>query len=192
MSYPSADNAMTEMAMNPKAKMKTYVIFEHVQKENLTKSKEAGRPIFEDVEYIRKIVPGDSSSTIHKPVTDWDRRNYADEYQAFVTRKSEQVVGTPIELFPGISKTQALEFKAVGIITIEHLAHISDANVSRFMGGQALRKRAADFLAAAEGNAPTTRLNKELEERDSKIATLERALKEQGEQIAKLEKSNRK
>lgn len=146
---------------------------------NKTKSKEAGRPIFDDVEFVEKFVVGDKTSIVQRPATDLDRRQHAQEYALFKQGDAEQVSGTPLKELPGVTKSQLEELVYVKVRTVEQLASISDGNLQQMgMGYRSLRDRAKDWLAAAQGHAPTAALRAELEQRDKQIAAMQSQLEE--------------
>ncbi|HZH06909.1 MAG TPA: hypothetical protein VEY69_09565, partial [Lautropia sp.] len=98
------------------------------------------------------------------------------------------VTGTPLSMVPWLTRSQVEELAYFKVKTVEHLAAISDANVSSIGPIQALKQRAIDFLKAAAGAAPLEQLRAELSEKDTQIEAMKRQLKEQGDAIAELRK----
>jgi hypothetical protein len=145
------------------------------------KSSEAGRPIYEEKEYIKIIVPGDSKTTVDCPVDNTFRQRFEKQYDKFKKGLEQAVTGTPLEVWPQMSVGMVTELKSVGVQTVEQLAELSDANIQRFMGGNMWRQKAQAFLDAAAGDSANSKLAMELEKRDSEIA----ALKAQMDQILK-------
>jgi hypothetical protein len=154
-----------------------------------------GRPIFKDVPFVRIFVPGDKDNIIDQPA--WIDDNHAnshssrfpDEWRRFEEGKAEVQEGTPIELLPGISKSQVEELKYFHVRTVEHLANMSDSNAQRFMGIRKMQAEARNYLERAAGAAPEKRLMSELEKRDNEIATLKTQL---GELVAQAKQANEK
>jgi hypothetical protein len=146
---------------------------------NTFKSNEAGRPIFDEREFIRVIVPGDSRSVFEDLVTDEHRTRFADRYARFKRGVAQASTGTPLEVWPQMTVGLVAEMKAMNITTVEELAGLSDGNAQKIMGNFDLRRRAQAFLDAAAGDAANSKLAAELEKRDSEIA----ALKSQMEQL---------
>jgi hypothetical protein len=70
------------------------------------------------------------------------------------------------------------EFAFFNVRTVENLAEMNDGVLQKFMGGQALRQRARDFLAAAKDAAPLSQLRAELEKRDAEIEALKASVAE--------------
>lgn len=155
------------------------------------KSLEEGRPICVMKEYIKIQIPGDRTVEIDTPANPDHKKAYPRQYLAFKANKDQDAAsGTLIAAWGGVPPERAEEYKLMKIRTVEQLSEVSDANLQR-LGPGALgeRQRARDYVAAMKGAAPTLKLRKELEERDEKIAVLERNLKELGD---KFEASQRK
>lgn len=180
------------------ADKKLIVAFEMHATQNVEKSKAEGRPIFEDVPYIRIIVPGDRDSSIHRPVWDdpmhqmSDTARFPEQWKAFRENRKQAAEGTPLEQWPPLSRAQVLELKHFHVTTVEQLANLDDSVGRKFMGIQSLKQLAKDWLAKAKDGAVVTKLRSELQDRDERMDTLQRQLKEQGELIAKLQKKSDK
>jgi hypothetical protein len=147
---------------------KLYVVFTMQAVKNGFKSEQEGRPIFDDVPHIRIHVPGDKTSVTERPVTEEDKLRFASRWERFQKNMEQSPEGTPIDQWPQLTISQVHEFKAVGIVTVEQLAALSDINAQKFMGGNELRRRAQTFLAVAKDTAEAQRLavaNEELEAR---------------------------
>lgn len=143
------------------------------------KSAEAGRPIYDEKEYIKIIVPGDSKTTVDCPVDDTFRQRFEKQYDKFKRGVEQAVTGTPLEMWPQMTVGTVAELKSVGVHTVEQLAGLSDANLQKFMGGHMLRQKAQAFLDAASAEAGNSKMAMELEKRDAEIT----ALKNQMQQI---------
>jgi hypothetical protein len=149
-----------------------YVKFENRPTRNKSKSIEAGRPIFEDVEFIHIMQPGNKSNIFIQPATAADRQRFPRHYAAFKNRNEEVVEGTPLEEWPSISRSMCEELKHFHVRTVEQLVGMTDNNASNFMGINNLKQKAEAFLEASKGNAVTEKMSAELEERDNKIDLL--------------------
>lgn len=153
---------------------------------NNIKSNEAGRPIYDEKEFVRIIVPGNSRSVFEDIVTNEHRMRFADRYERFKRGVSQSISGTPLEVWPQMTVGMVAELKAMNINTVEELAGLSDANAQRIMGNFDLRRRAQAFLDAAAGDAANSKMAAELEKRDTEIA----ALKAQMEQLILMTSEN--
>jgi hypothetical protein len=140
-------------------------------------SKQEGRPIFRDVDYIQIMVPGDRTNSIDRPVREKDKERFAVQYADYSRRgQNEESVGTPLEQWPLLSKAQVEELRHFHVRTVEQLAAMPDNRVQQFAGMQQLKTRAKLFLEAAAGNAPMLRLQEEVEKKDAEIASLQDAI----------------
>lgn len=151
-----------------------YVKFYVKAVQNKAKSDEAGRPIFEDKEYIRIYIPGDKNTVIDEPLNDVYKRRFKDRYERWQRETETGIVeGTPLEAVTWLTVSQVAEFKALNIMTVEQLAEVSDSLTHQFMGAQEIKRRAKAFIEAAKGEAANTKLTAELTKRDETIAALQ-------------------
>ena len=140
-------------------------------------SKEAGRPIFKDVEWIDIRIPGSRDNTV-RPVRYEGSKNDVDRfprhYAAFKNRteNNEGVVGTPLSVFPGVKAGQRKELEFFNIVTVEQLANAPDSAGTNFMGFNQLKQAAQEFIKDTEKNAPVVELRKELNAEKKKNADL--------------------
>jgi hypothetical protein len=170
----------TALAQNPRAgDDKLYVVFSQVATENQQETAKAGRPIFEDLDWIEIRAPGDRD-VIKRPADEGDRRRFARQYAAYKQGRgeNEQIVGTPLAAVPWVTRSQVEEFAFFKVRTVEQLVGMSDALGQRFPGFQGLKQRAQVFLEAAAGAAPGEKHAAELKERDERIAALEAQMRE--------------
>lgn len=154
------------------------VEFSLVPKKNEDKSKEAGRPIFEDVEYVRIPVPGDKYNTPHKPVGEKERERFRAQYEAWKTNPAEKMQGMPLSEWAGITRSEVEELAYFHVRTVEQLAGLSDGNAKNVGPILALRQRAKDFIEKAKEDAPILAMRALLEEEKAQRLALERQLKE--------------
>lgn len=152
------------------------------------KSAEAGRPVYVEKEYVEIRVPGDKINIVHKPVTDFIRAKFRQRYQAWKAGKQDQVVGTPLKAWPPISASQVEELAYFKVTTVDQLAAVTDETASRMGPILELRQKARDFLEAAKGGAPLTKLREELSTRDAEISALREQLKAQAADLLELKR----
>jgi hypothetical protein len=153
---------------------------------NEEKSKEAGRPIYDDCEFVEIRMPGDKDEIRRRGVRPSDKLQFPQQYAAFKAGADQPCSGTPLAALPFLTKSQVLEFQAAHCTTAEHVRDMPDSVAQRFMGAHGIRQRIAAFLAAAEGAAPAERLASELSKRDQQIEVQKHALDKQGEELAAL------
>lgn len=143
--------------------------------QNQAASNERGQPVFYEREMVEILIPGDRNSVHHAIVGAQHRQRWPTQYAAFKAGLEAPLEGTPLEMWPGIPRPQVEELKFAHIRTVEQLAELSDASLSKVIsiGGFSLRDKAKRFLELAAGQAPMEKLAAENAEKDAKIATME-------------------
>lgn len=144
------------------------------------KSREAGRPIFEDREFVEIIVPGNARSIPIEPVNDEHKKRWPQHYEAFKKGLELPTTGTPLEQWSAITPATVQNMKSLNLRTVEDLAAASDSVLQALgHGGHDFRRRAQAFLDQAAGNAPNEallaeneRLKAELEMVKGQVADL--------------------
>jgi hypothetical protein len=129
---------------------KMAVFFHTVQRQNNFKTIAEKRPIFEEKIFLKKLVPGDSTLVVDRPMRETDIDEYPVEWARFQQKKEQRVAGTPIDAWAILSDTQKAEFKALHIYTIDQFAQLADSAGNKIMGFNDLRDKAKAFIAAAQ------------------------------------------
>lgn len=154
------------------------------------KSKEAGRPIFEDREFVRILIGGDAKSEIVRVVEDEDRKRFSNEYRRFKDTdagEDGQLSGTPLAQWPIMRPAQIRELAAQNVKTVEQLAEVPDSSLQNFgIGSLDLRNKARAYLLAAKDGAMVLKMQADLALRDEKIAMLEGQIKELAERFSQV------
>lgn len=147
-----------------------------------------GRPIFNDVECVRIIVPGDKNSIIDRPAEASDKARFAKQYELFKRGLSEeeQVTGTRLTDWPYVSRAQCEELRYFGIKTVEQIANARDDVVSRMPGLTTLKQNAHVWLAKATQSAEAAQITKRLQDQDNEIASMREAMADQARRIEAL------
>jgi ABC-type phosphate transport system auxiliary subunit len=142
-------------------------------------SEKAGRPIFKDVAYIRKMIPGDSSTVVERVAKDHDKRMYPREWEAYERQEKTGLTGTPLEQWPQVTRAQVKESKYFEIHTVEQMAELSDMSCQKMgMGFRELREKAKLYLNAASETASQTAQAAENKRLQDEIEALKAALSE--------------
>lgn len=139
---------------------------------NPYKSAQEGRPIYDEVNFIKIQSPGDRLSSVVQKVNDLHKQRFPKQWAQFQNGQKQAVSGTPLEMWPQMTIGMVASLKAMNITTVEQLAELSDTNASHIMGNHELRRKAKNFLEAAAGEAVNTKLEAELGKRDEEIALL--------------------
>lgn len=145
-----------------------YVRFFMKPQQDMARSEAEGRPIFADTEFVQILVPGDKQNIVIRPVGEQDRRRFAKRYEHWLASgRGEQIVGTPLEMWPGISASLIEEMKYFGIRSVEQMAELRDDIAGKYPGFNSLKQRAQEYLSKMSS-----------QEKESDRAKLEQALAE--------------
>lgn len=136
------------------------------------KSREAGRAVYEERDFVRIHVPGDKTTVCVEPMHEMNLQRFRARYDKWKAGQGEAVVGTPLSALPGMTPSKVEEYKFFKIVTVEQLAEANDQLGQKFMSFQSDKSRAKAFLEVAKGNAPIEKMNAELAKRDEEIETL--------------------
>ena len=162
---------------------KMAVFFHTVQVQNNFKTMTEKRPIFEEKIFLKKLVPGDSTLVVDRPMREQDVEDYPIEWARFEQKKEQRVSGTPIDVWSAISETQKAEFKALHIFTIDQFAQLADSVGNKIMGFNDLRDKARAFIAAAKDSAVFDKIRAET---DAKLAQQEEEMAQLRELVNQL------
>ena len=172
------------------ADKKLLVLFYRATEKNITKSTEAGRPIFDEIDCIKIITPGSRDTFVGLATEEYQLR-FATQWNRYKAGREQTASGTPLNMLPWMTMSQIAEFEAVGCKTIEHLVNMPDSLSQKFMGHHQVKARAQEYLDYAKDQAPTVKLHAELEKRDEQIKELQEQMqailnKQAAEQSAKV------
>lgn len=150
---------------------------------NRARSREEGRPIYEDRVYVEILVAGMDKQTVNRPAQEKDKVRFAAEWAAFSRGEEARRVGTPVAEWPRMAQTPSMVkmLESINIFTVEDLAALSDGLVPKLgMGGFKLRDEARRFIELAKEEVRAS----ESEALRAKNADLERRLAELEERLA--------
>lgn len=152
--------------------------------QNTKETNAQGRPIFRDVEWVKIYIPGDKTTVVSKKVTDEHRERWPEQYAAFKRGQEQPVIGTPLEQWPIMTRSQVFEFKALQIHTVENLANLADDAITRIgTGCRDLVERAKAFLIAAEAGARDSQLAAKLEAKQQQIDAMQTQINELAQRL---------
>lgn len=116
---------------------------------NAVQSRAAGRKIYDDVEFVRIDVPGESKLRPDRPVQDEDKTRWPKQYAAFKAGLAQPITGTPLESWPVLSPGQVETYRSTGRIrTVEDIAGLMDSGVELLgPNGFKIREAARHFIA---------------------------------------------
>lgn len=152
------------------------------------KSEEAKRPIYEDRLHVEIKIKGQDKQIVVREATEADIKRFPIAHALFQQKKQRPMVGTPIELLPGVGPSLALHLKSLNLLAIEDLARVSDENVvqSIGMGARDLITRSKAWVA--HQGEKTASLEQRLEQADRDNSKLLEIIKGYEGRIDALEK----
>lgn len=159
-------------------------------------SERAGKEVWKDEPYIWIRFPGDRTKDRRRPVqmqekngVPGDPDRWPTQWRQFQNQQIQTIEGTPLEKWPTVGKSTALNLKAYNVHTVEQLAVVPDSVIHNLgTGADKLRKLANDWLKAAESNAVVTKLEAELAKRDADIEGMKAQIAELSKALSKKNK----
>lgn len=151
--------------------------------ENPAKTKEAGRPIFEDQEFVEYRFAGNRYLNLHFPAHEMHERingedithamRWPDQYSQFKRDGVNEISGTPLEELTFLTNAERSELKALKIYTAEALSQI-DGPTIKSLGGKGYRykEQAEAYINQGAGAAGVARLVEEMERMRAELAEL--------------------
>jgi hypothetical protein len=142
-------------------------------KHNPAKSTEEGRPVYEDVVFVRIHPPGERLNIVDRPANANDARRFPTQWAQFQQNKEQVPDGTPIDLLYPDHPSIGAMLRANGVYTIEQCAGLSGPAIDSIgMGAQRYTNDSQKYIQMSEKGVGASKLRHELEERDSQIRTL--------------------
>ena len=142
-------------------------------------SEAAGRPIFKEFDFVRICIPGDNLTEIDTYAQESHKARFPRQWMHYQNQVAnhEQLVGTPIEEWTLISRSQAEELKGIKFRTVEDVANCSDQQLQRIgmiagMSPHGFREKAKQFINLAHESAEVAQKEAEmqaLKEENAKI-----------------------
>lgn len=132
---------------------------------NEIKSAQAGRPIFDDIDFVKIQHPGERLNIVEREANALDKRRWPAQWSAYAAGKDQVAEGTPLGLlFPRHPSTIAM-LQAIGFMTVEHLASASATAIDAIgMHGQDYVNYAQKYIKGATGGAAFHQMQMEVED----------------------------
>lgn len=154
---------------------------------NPGKTREAGRPIYDDQEVVRIFVAGDPYNQIVKPVDQVMMDRFPVQYAAWRDKQEGMTVsGTPIRQWPLLTPANMAEFEGLKIFSVEALAAVSDGNVTKAMGLREWREKAKAWLASNNDSSAAAGYAAENIRLRDEMAEMKKQLTELSDQVTAL------
>jgi hypothetical protein len=154
-------------------------------------SNEAGRPIFKEFDFVRIMIPGDNLTEIDTYAQDSHKQRFPRQWAHYQNQVAghEDIVGTPLDQWPQVTRSQAEELRGLKFYTVEAIADCSDQQLQRIgmvagMSPHNFRLKAKAFLNLANDSAEVAQRESELQalkeenakikaETDAKLAAMQ-------------------
>lgn len=159
---------------------------------DLSKSDEAGYPIYEDVAWIKILVPGDRTKAYDRPAklafegpndqVPPDPKRFPEQWNAYKSQSTKATTGLPMEEWQAVTRSEAQMFKRMDIHTVEQLAELPDSSLS-WLGARKHRDQAKAWLESAKDHAGEARLAREVEQLRAQNEVLQAQLQELAERL---------
>jgi hypothetical protein len=142
-------------------------------------SDEAGRPIFKEFDFVRIMIPGDNLTEIDTYAQESHKQRFPRQWAHYQNQVAnhEDIIGTPLEQWPQVTRSQAEELRGLKFHTVESIADCSDQQLQRIgmvagMSPYNFRLKAKAFLNLATDSAEVAQREAEmqaLKEENAKI-----------------------
>jgi hypothetical protein len=154
-------------------------------------SNEAGRPIFKEFDFVRIMIPGDNLTEIDTYAQESHKQRFPRQWAHYQNQVAnhEDIIGTPLDQWPQVTRSQAEELRGLKFHTVESIADCSDQQLQRIgmvagMSPHNFRLKAKAFLNLANDSAEVAQREAELQalkaendkikaETDAKLAAMQ-------------------
>lgn len=133
-------------------------------------SNEAGRPIFKEFDFVRIMIPGDNLTEIDTYAQASHKQRFPRQWAHYQNQVAnhEDIIGTPLEQWPQVTRSQADELRGLKFHTVESIADCSDQQLQRIgmvagMSPYNFREKAKSFLNLATKSAEVSQREEELQ-----------------------------
>ena len=133
-------------------------------------SNEAGRPIFKEFDFVRIMIPGDNLTEIDTYAQESHKQRFPRQWAHYQNQMSDHldIVGTPLDQWPQVTRSQAEELRGLKFHTVESIADCSDQQLQRIgmvagMSPFNFRLKAKAFLNLATDSAEVAQREAELQ-----------------------------
>ena len=151
----------------------------------------AGRPIFKEFDFVRIMIPGDNLTEIDTYAQESHKQRFPRQWAHYQNQVAnhQDIVGTPLDQWPQVTRSQAEELRGLKFYTVEAIADCSDQQLQRIgmvagMSPHNFRLKAKAFLNLANDSAEVAQRESELQalkeenakikaETDAKLAAMQ-------------------
>jgi hypothetical protein len=175
---------------NPDSRL--YVEFYSKPVQNEFKTKVEGRPIFDDMDFVKIYVPGDNTTVIDTFARDDHKARFPLHWAHYQNTHGEnKETGTPLSAWSILAASQVEELRALKFFTVESIATASDAQLQRIgmiagMGPTAFRERAQRYLHAAKDEGFVSQVSEKAKQLEEENTRMKADMEEMKQMIAQL------
>ena len=133
-------------------------------------SNEAGRPIFKEFDFVRIMIPGDNLTEIDTYAQESHKQRFPRQWAHYQNQVAnhQDIVGTPLDQWPQVTRSQAEELRGLKFHTVESIAECSDQQLQRIgmvagMSPHNFRLKAKAFLNLANDSAEVAQREAEMQ-----------------------------
>lgn len=150
-------------------------------------TEDAGAVRMREQEMVRIHVAGDQFNVASHPVSQDIIDRFPEHYKAWKDKRIDRhVVGTPLRNWPLMPSLRIAEFEAAKAFSVEDVAAISDANISRFPDGRIWREKATAWLASAKDSGAAAKYAAENERMRETMGEMQKQMDAMAGQLASL------
>ncbi len=129
-----------------------------------------GRPVFKEFDFVNIIVPGDALTEIDTYAREEHKSRFPRQWAHYQNQvgQEETMIGTPVEQWPLVTRSQAEELRGRKFKTVESIAHATDLQIQNIgmvagMSPHGFREKAKAFLNLANESAEAAKKNEEID-----------------------------
>lgn len=146
---------------------------------NPARSRETGKPFYDEQVFVRIHPPGERLNIIERPAKGEDSRRFPNQWAQFSQNKEQVPEGTPIGLLYPDKPAVEATLRACGVFTIEQLADLSGHAIDNVgMGSQAWVNAAKKYLDYANKGVKASQFRAEMEEKDRELKMLRKQVED--------------
>lgn len=145
---------------------------------NEARSREHGRPFYEDKVFVRVHPPGERLNIVERPATEQDRKRWPMQWAQYQQNKPQVSEGTPIEMLFPSQPSVAAALQASGVHTVEQCAELSANAIETIgMGAQQWVNEAQRYLQVANRGVKHSEMRKAMDDLERENNSLKNKLK---------------
>lgn len=149
------------------------------------KTEAAGRPIYDDVEFVEIIIPGNDRERPVQRVAQDHVDRWPEQYKRFKDNKSQRIEeGYPLIEWPQISRGLAATLAHDHILTVEQLSKVADTNLQSIGPGLLdLKYKAAKFIEVMGSESKFNKITDENLKLQKQVKALTKKVDQLGDKL---------